>query len=212
MRCIYLCVLSTAMSVLCGCQSNNDSSKPAATQLPVAFVRSPASVLRQCRETARAVTYAAPCPMLLPRGLVGTSVRFGRKCRPLQIVGVPCPPPGRWKGWIVGSVELASPREHLVITASPRPVRDYAKVVNGPGWYPAARVVVGSRATIHRWRGRWVYVPPATNDGSAFAGHVVFVWTSAGHTYAAGFHDVSTRRETRALDLELVRHMRLVDR
>jgi hypothetical protein len=38
---------------------------------------------------------------------------------------------------------------------------------------------------------RTVFVPPRTNEGSAFAGHVVLVWTKKGHTYALGFHDVS---------------------
>ncbi len=54
------------------------------------------------------------------------------------------------------------PPQHLVIVASPEPIEDYAKVVNGP------------------------------------------------HTYAVGFHDTTTRRVAKAMDVELVRHLRLV--
>ena len=61
---------------------------------------------------------------------------------------------------------------------------------------------------IHGWRVRWVTVPTATNDGSAFMGHIVLVWTVGRHTYGVGFHGVS--RNTRALDLELLRSIRLL--
>jgi hypothetical protein len=56
-----------------------------------------------------------------------------------------------------------------VIVASPRAIRDYAKVVNGPAWYPGARVRPLRWMTLNGWRMRAVYVPPETNDGSAFA-------------------------------------------
>ena len=55
-----------------------------------------------------------------------------------------------------------------------------------------------------------VFVPPDTNDGSAFASHVVLVWTVGQHTYAVGFHDISTLNQTLALDLTLARGIRLV--
>lgn len=55
-----------------------------------------------------------------------------------------------------------------------------------------------------------VYVPAATNDGSAFAHHVVPIWTVGQYTYAVGFHDVSTIRRTLALDLSLARTIKLV--
>jgi hypothetical protein len=147
--------------------------------------------------------------MMLPRGLRPTRVYAGGPCR-FQIVGVSCSPTGRWKGWVFGSSEVAYPHEHLVVQASPVPVPGYAKAIDGPGWYQGARVTVREPITINGWRAHWVFVPPATNEGSAFAGHVVLVWTTAGHTYAVGFHDLSTRATTRALDLELVRHVRLV--
>jgi len=57
---------------------------------------------------------------------------------------------------------------------------------------------------------RAVYVPPATNDGSAFAHHVVLIWTVGHHTYGFGFHNLHGRRETLLLDEELARHLILV--
>ena len=35
-----------------------------------------------------------------------------------------------WRGWVVGTSNVGG--EHLVITASPGPLANYAKVVNGP--------------------------------------------------------------------------------
>jgi hypothetical protein len=206
----FLLLATAAVALLVsGCRSNHHAKSPRVVPLPVAFVAASPDFVLRCHNVARAVGYRAPCPMLLPRGLRPTQVRAGPPCH-FQIVGLPCSPPGPWKGWIVGSSEVAWPREHLVIAASPVPVPDYAKVANGPGWYPGARVSLGGSTVINGWRARWVFVTPATNDGSAFAGHVVLVWTTAGHTYAVGFHDLSTRAQTRAMDLELVRHMRLV--
>jgi hypothetical protein len=103
-----------------------------------------------------------------------------------------------------------TPEEHLVLTASPTPLRDDAKVVNGPAWYPKARVRPLGRATVDGWHVRAVFVPPATNDGSAFADHVVLIWTVGRHTYGIGFHDVSGIRATLELDEALVRGVRLV--
>lgn len=113
-----------------------------------------------------------------------------------------------WRGWVVGS--STTPNEHLVITASPTPLRNYAKVVNGPAWYPKARVKPLTRLTINGWRTRAVFVPQATNDGSAFAHHVVLIWTVGQNTYGVGFHDVRGIQPTLKLDEELVGSMRLV--
>jgi hypothetical protein len=55
-----------------------------------------------------------------------------------------------------------------------------------------------------------VFVPAALNDGSAFAGHVVLIWTLGRHTYAFGFHDVSTIKQTLALDLTLGDNLTLI--
>ena len=114
----------------------------------------------------------------------------------------------RWRGWVVGS-SLTSD-EHLVLTASPQIVRSAARVVNGPVWQPGQTVrSLGFRRVGHR-RMQVVFVPPNTNDGSAFASHVVLIWTVGPHTYAVGFHDVSTIRQTLALDLALARGIRLI--
>jgi hypothetical protein len=128
----------------------------------------------------------------------------------LHIIGLPCALGGRdsWQGWVVGSSTTAD--QHLVLVASPQPLRNDAKVVNGPAWYPRARVRPIARTTINGWRMHAIYVPPETNDGSAFAHHVVLIWTVRGHTYAVGFHNVSTIRQTLRLDEQLARHIRLV--
>jgi len=178
--------------------------------------------MRQCRDTARTLGYAVPCPTRIPRGLVGTPIGIPNRnggyerqpgCQPrFAIAGLsPCRPiPSDLKNWIIGSSQLDLPREHLVIRGSPRPVHDYAKVLAVEGLDPAKRVRVGGWITLHGWRARWVFVPVQGNE-SIFLGHVALVWTTGGHTYAVGFHDWNRRTVTRAMDLELVRHMRLVN-
>jgi hypothetical protein len=80
------------------------------------------------------------------------------------------------------------------------------------GWVvgSSARVRPLGRLTINGWRVRAVYVPQAGDEGSAFAHHVVLIWTVGRHTYGAGFHDVRGIRAALALDRELVRSIRLV--
>ena len=50
----------------------------------------------------------------------------------------------------------------------------------------------------------------STRVSSAFSDHVVLVWTTNGHSYAIGFHDIGGLRPTLALDLVLARGIRLV--
>jgi hypothetical protein len=38
----------------------------------------------------------------------------------------------------------------------------------------------------------------------------VLIWTVGRHTYAVGFHDITTVRETLQLDEELAQHIELV--
>ena len=97
-----------------------------------------------------------------------------------------------------------------MITASPKPLTNDAKLVNGPAWYPRARTRPVGRVKINGWPMRAVYVPPATNDGSAFMSHVVLVWTHSGHTYGVGFHNTRGIQQTLLLDEELARHIKLV--
>jgi hypothetical protein len=118
-------------------------------------------------------------------------------------------PSGPWRRWAVGSSYVGP--EHLVATASPRRLANYAKVVNGPAWYSRARVRPLAWTTINGWRMRAVYVPPATNDGSAFMHHVVLIWSVGHHTYGFGFHNLRGVRHTLRLDEELARHITLVD-
>jgi hypothetical protein len=177
--------------------------KPSATRL----VQASAELRGRCRATANEVGYPVPCPTRVPEGLTATRGIGG--CE-LDIIG-----PGgvggcarAWRGWVVGSSETND--QHLVIVASPRALRSDAKVVNGPAWYPSARVRGLRSLTINGWRMRAVYVPFGTNAGSAFARHVVLIWTARGHTYGVGFHSVHGLRQTLDLDVALARGIRLV--
>jgi hypothetical protein len=109
---------------------------------------------------------------------------------------------------VVGSSETGD--QHLVITASPRPLANYAKVINGPAWYPAARVRPLAWLRINGWRMRAVYAPQDGNDGSAFANHVVLIWTVGGHSYGVGFHNDQGIPETLRLNEALARGIDLV--
>jgi hypothetical protein len=55
-----------------------------------------------------------------------------------------------------------------------------------------------------------VYVPLATNAGSAFARHVVLIWTVDDHTYGVGFHRAHGIRATFDLDVALAGGIKLV--
>jgi hypothetical protein len=173
------------------------------------FVASPPSLVAACHATAKAVGYRVPCPMRIPVGLTATGRNGPTPCS-LHIIG----PAGTdacaqaWRGWVVGSSTTRS--QHLVITASPTALTNAAKVVNGPAWYPQAKVRLLRALTIRGWHVKAVYAPPATNDGSAFAHHVVLIWTVAHHTYAVGFHDVSGMMPTLQLDERLVRSIKLL--
>jgi hypothetical protein len=173
------------------------------------FVPASRSLVRACRATARAVRYPVPCPMKVPKGLVETGMSGPTGCA-LHVVG-----PGgvggcarSWRGWVVGS--STTPNEHLVLVASPTPLGNDAKVVNGPAWYPKARVRPLGWVTIDGRRMRAVFVPPAWNDGSAFAHHVVLIWTVGEHTYGVGFHDVTGIPQTLRQDEELAKSIELV--
>jgi hypothetical protein len=175
----------------------------------MAFAPASRSLVRACHATARAVRYPVPCPMKVPKGLAETGVAGPTGCA-LHVVG-----PGglgkcahSWRGWVVGS--STTPHEHLVLVASPMPLRRYARVVNGPAWYPKAHVRPLAWVTIEGRRMRAVFVPPAWNDGSAFANHVVLVWTVGGHTYGVGFHDVTGIALTLRRDEELAKSIELV--
>lgn len=168
------------------------------------FVRVPARYLAQCKLTARRLGYPIPCPTRLPRALTEHQDGATADCATTIV----CPAAsGRWKGWAFGSV--SSPTRHLVLTASPRPFSSYARAVDGPSWFPAARVRPIAWVTAGRWRMRAVFVLPGANE-SAFVRHVALVWTVGRHIYAAGFHDFSGLRETLELDRRLARWIELV--
>jgi hypothetical protein len=188
------------------CTGADDAARVSVNR-QAALVPASKALLAQCQKTADAVGYAVSCPTRVPLGLEPTAVVAG--CR-LGIIG-----PGgagrcahSWRGWVVGSSETGD--QHLVLVASPHALADPARVVNGPAWYPGARVRTLSRVTINGRRMRVVYVSPDTNEGSAFAHHVVLIWTMDDHTYGIGFHDVAGIPATLALDVALARGIRLV--
>lgn len=203
-----LCALVWLMTVA-GCASS--AVPPSAGTSHSLLVATPPIVMRECIKTANAVGYPVPCPTRLLPGMqaYGGDPSRGPRCQSTFIAPANCS--SGWPHWVVGSSAVGDPAgqfQHLVIVASPHPIRSYARVINGPAWYPGASERLGGWLTIHGWRARWVVVPPPTNDGSAFAGHIVLVWTTGGHTYAVGFHDVSPN--TRRLDFVLIRSIRLV--
>lgn len=170
----------------------------------ITFVPVPPTYLAQCRAAARRLGYPIPCPMRLPKAMTQHQDGATPDCN----VTIICPvDTGPWKGWATGSV--ASPDQHLVITASPQPIANYAKAVDGPGWSRTARVRPIAWVTTGRWRMRAVFVSPQTNE-SAFVHHVVMIWTVGRHTYAAGFHDFAEMSETLRLDQQLAASIKLV--
>jgi hypothetical protein len=203
------CVLA-CIGALGGCgQSPSPLSQPHGGRHTLVFVNAPPRLTAACRATARIVGYPVPCPSRVPRGLTATGVTGASGCG-LAIVGAgglgACSK--AWRGWVVGSSQVA--QEHLVLSASPTALPDAEHAANGPAWYQKARVRLLRRMRINGWHVQAVFVPPASNDGSAFAQHVVLVWTAGRHTYAVGFHDVYGIAPTLALDTQLVRSIALV--
>jgi hypothetical protein len=108
---------------------------------------------------------------------------------------------------VVGSSESVT--AHLAITASPHKLGSYAKLVNGPGWTANTEIRPLGWLTIGGWLTRAVFVPPASNEGSLFAGHVALIWTVGDHTYGVGFHKYGSE-DTVRLDERLLTHFSLV--
>lgn len=151
---------------------------------------------------------------MIPDGLQPTPVGAGPCLHyRFHIVGLPCTAFSVWGGWVVGSSQIGvsgATFQHLVIQVSPQPT-NYAHAVNGPiALWPGAGPVIGGPLVLHGWHMRWLFVDPEHNGGSAFMTHVVLCWTTNGHTYAVGFHAVTTKLTAAAMDYELVRHLELV--
>lgn len=183
-----------------GCLSEEAERERSAPRgkVPQQFVPASTELLAKCRATARALGYPVPCPTRVPAGLVS----YGG----LDIIGAGKHPP--WREWVVGSSSTRD--QHLMLTGSPRPLQANAKVVNGPAWYPEARIRPLGWVTIGKRRMRAVLVPGETNAGSAFANHVAFIWTEVGHTYAFGFHNVRGIQRTVDLNASLAEGIKLV--
>jgi hypothetical protein len=173
-----------------------------ATASPIIFVTAPSSLIAACHRTARAVGYRVPCPTKVPQGLTATGALGPTGCSvPIIGAGGVAPCTRSWRGWVIGS--SAAHNQHLVLTASPKPLDD-VHLVNGPAWDANERVRLLGRMTLHGRRVHVVFVPPSTNDGSAFASHVVLIWSVGGHTYGLGFHDVRGIDQTLRLDNALL--------
>ena len=190
--------------------STRPAPKPAVgrTVAGVSWVPSSPALRKQCQETADAVRYAVPCPTIVPQGIQATPPVRG--CR-FAVIGWDyrrgCGAV-KWRGWMVGSSQTDT--EHLAVQAAPRIVRNAARAIDGPGMFPGSRVQARGVVRVAGRIRHWYYVPPDLNGGSAFMHHLVLVWTASGHTYAYGFHVVTTFADARALDLELVRHLVVV--
>ena len=217
-------MLAVALLTVCGCSGSPSRTRTQNTEATgLRFVRASPRLIAACRLTARAVGYAVPCPTRVPVGLRDKGYAGRGDCL-RHIVGpaeTGCATATRstaWRGWVFGSSYVPTKvppgatstggYAHLVITASPTQLSNYAKLVNGPAWSPSARVRPIASVTIRGRRMRAVFVPP-TND-SAFIHHVVLIWTVGRHTYGIGFHDITTVRETLLLDEELAQHIELV--
>ena len=206
-----------AVIVACDRAPDLNQSPPAATSTPDAvtprpretsvLVAAPEAFLQACRETAQQVGYPVLCPSRILAG--GTPPPQTGSCG-IELIGAAgiggCS--HSWRGWVVGSMQTN--QQHLVLQASPEPVRSLSRMINGPGWYPGARVVPLGKLRVGEWTMREVYANPATNEGSAFSDHVALVWTAGGHTYALGFHLKGSGRETRALNRSVARSVSLV--
>lgn len=196
---VMCCLILPVALALPGCAGNqppHPQTQPRIRSGGVGFVPAPKGVRRTCLATARAVGYPVPCPREVPAFLTSVS----KALLTATIIGAAKGP--SWKGWVVGSSFGPNMQQHLVITASPSPT-SAVKLVNGPGWYPKARVQVLGAVVISGLTREIVFVPMDTNDGSIFAHHVVLVWTVGNHTYGLGFHVLTTRREALALDEKL---------
>ena len=183
----------------------------------VQFVAAPSTVHKECQQTADTVRYAVPCPTLLPIGMEPTPGAHG--CRFAFVAAHTTAPNcggAIWRGWIFGSVQVDSPYytagfQHLVVEGAPHAVTP-VHAIDGPGKLPpGTRVKALGIAKVNGTTMRWYFVPPNRNYESAFQQHLVLVWTVSEHTYAYGFHVVGTLAEARALDLELARHLAVVE-
>jgi hypothetical protein len=206
-------IVSITVIAVCGCSDSRmaSSSTAISQKSGLHLVAAPSVLLWKCRATAHAVGYAIPCPTYIPSGLAIGSSTASTGC--LDVIGPggrpACGPAGKsWRGWVVGTSNVGA--QHLAITASPRPLRNYAKLVNGPAWYPRARVRPLGWVKVNGRRMRAIYVPPATNDGSMFMHHVVLVWSERGHTYGFGFHNTRGIHRALLLDEQLARRVKLV--
>ena len=188
-----------------GCSGGQHRVTPPANgaSQTLAFADAPPAFRAQCRSTARDLGYPIPCPLRVPRSFVVYVQRgMTRACK----ITIVCPGTGAWRGWVWGTTQ--SWDAHLVVQASPHPLRNYAKLVYGPEWTPNDHVKPLAWTTVGRNRPRAVLVPSGSD--ALFGDHVVMIWTVGQHTYGVGFHNFTGIRQTLRLDEELMRHVALI--
>jgi hypothetical protein len=172
----------------------------------VELVPAPDVLAAQCRRTAQRLSYAIPCPGLLPKGPRPTRVTDPALSK-LPFADDYMRPGFRgYRRWAFLTVEFPSEtREgHLVISASPRPVAPLRFMSLRPS--PRDRLTFGGSVRLRNRKARVVRV--LVSDGSIFNRHTVILWTAKGHTYGVGFHGLD--REAQRLDLQIARSIRLV--
>jgi hypothetical protein len=225
-RALVVALAAIAAACTGGGHSMSHRSAGGTVVAGVTFVRAPASLIARCRATAMVLGYPVPCPTRVPAGLRGwprgqSVIGPSTRAQERAIVDQPdCPACAGARGWAFGS----SVSPHLVIAAAPYVLADVHHAVDGPGFdrhtivgrrgcFPRGGVchpllVRLGRVSAHGWR---ISMIEATRwDESGFTGHLVMVWTVAGHTYAAGFHEEQGRAAARRWDTELLRGLRLV--
>lgn len=202
------------------------TARRSAVVVSVPFASVASVVTFECQATADAVGYAVPCPTTLPLGASVTSPVTGDVCGRFGFVagGVVenelnprCSSyDPRVRRWFFGT-SMVNPSgsggagfQHLVIQGAPMVIADPARAIDLPARYVVPQAVLPRGELVIDGIVRRFYMVPISNP-SAMRDHLAVVWTQAGHTYAYSFHVVDGVRVARALDVYVLRHLRLIE-
>jgi hypothetical protein len=197
-----------------------------AAVVSVSFAPVASVVTFECQATADAIGYAVPCPTMLPLGATVTPPVSGDVCGRFGFVagGVVenelnprCSSlDPRIRRWFFGT-SMVNPSgaggagfQHLVIQGAPRVIADPARAIDLPARYVVPQAVLPRGELVIDGIVRRFYMVPISNP-SAMRDHLAVVWTQAGHTFAYSFHVVDGVRVARALDVYLLKHLRLIE-
>ncbi len=199
-------------------------TKAIVASLPFAAVTQ--VVTLECQATADAVGYAIPCPTQLPLGMTVTSPVSGDSCGRFAFVAggllwselnPRCSSYDRRAfRWFFGTSGVNQPGsgnatfQHLVIQGAPAVIGEPDRVIDLPAPYVKPEAVLPrGKMTIDRIVRRFYMVP--VDNPSAMRSHLAVVWSQGGHTYAYSFHVTDGVSKARALDIYLLRHLRLIE-